>query len=129
MASTRYPCLSTCTAEDRASLLNLICGYLRNSQALLNFALSMDLAEKLRRDYKQEALVPFSSATKLSCAVVRQCTGTPNQAGRSAIVLCKGAPEYVLKKCASFYRGADGAITPLTPEVVAGIMEAIEVWC
>ena len=87
----------------------------------------MDLAEKLRSDYKQEALVPFSSATKLSCTVVRQTSGPPTKEGRSAIVLCKGAPEYVLKQCVSYYRSTDGAVTPLTIEVQAAIMEAIEV--
>lgn len=45
------------------------------------------------------------------------------------MVLCKGAPEYVLKKCNSYYRGSDGQIAPLNPAVQAAIVEAIDVAC
>jgi P-type Ca2+ transporter type 2C len=69
----------------------------------------------------QEEVVPFSSATKLSCVVVRD----GRTEGSLFKVLVKGGPEYVLAACTSYYNAA-GTVCPLDKAVLSSVAAAVD---
>jgi sodium/potassium-transporting ATPase subunit alpha len=95
-------------------------------QALLNWAATAapSLLDKVYRECTVNVMMPFSSKAKLAAVVVQRSDGRlvvankeDDEANAAATsisrVIVKGAPEFVLARCAS-YIDTSGAVAPLT---------------
>ena len=73
------------------------------------------------RTFSTVARIPFSSATKLALVVVRDATTG------AAMVLAKGAPEFILARCVDSQVLHGAATTPLSPSCRDKLLAALEV--
>ena len=106
--------------------------------ALMKWILAhSDLYILLKDCFSIKAVIPFSSATKISAVVIANSSNRVAQQDSHissisanpkyfAHVILKGAPEYVLSRC-SAYLQQDGSEVALTPEVVDSIRMNIDV--
>ena len=105
--------------------------------ALMKWVLSFpDLSLLLKVNFVVKAVVPFSSATKISAVVISKSTNRATQSSAFladltdedkffAHVILKGAPEYVLDRCTKFIdRG--GSESVLIPTVIDSIRANID---
>ena len=90
-------------------------------RALLQFSIACGEAlYEIKRGYICRVIMPFSSVTKLAASVV-----TTTMLDATTIVIVKGAPEYVLRRC-SKYLDQFGQTEKLSRPVIERIMSSIE---
>lgn len=112
---------TTASLDEEAALeaeeKRIIVGGNGIDKALLAWAATHGDPATTRAQHVQLADVPFSSATKISAGVWESDT--------SRFVAVKGAPEFVLDRCASAL-DANGNVVPMTSQLFASITAAID---
>jgi sodium/potassium-transporting ATPase subunit alpha len=90
--------------------------------ALMIWASEFQKFDSIRSSIVRKAVLPFSSATKISAVVVQEFN-----AGNftTTTVLVKGAPEYILSRCSNYISGTQ-SIQTLDNVVISRIKDMIE---
>jgi len=88
-------------------------------RALLNWIESLGGVDEVKDKTALKLLVPFSSATKITSAVVCR--------DGAFIVIVKGAPEYVLDRSSHYFDDISGSIQPLSKEIIDKFLQNISV--